>query len=47
MEQDSYEYQEYPKWVKPENSEPVIVRDADEEAKVMNVPKRRGRPPKE
>lgn len=31
----SYAFQEYPKWVTPEDGKPLIVQDAEEEARVL------------
>lgn len=31
-------FQEFPKWLYPENGEPVLVQDAEEEAAVMGAP---------
>jgi hypothetical protein len=31
-------YQEYPKWLYPENGAPVLVQDAEEEAALSGTP---------
>ena len=45
---EPYVFQEFPKWVTPDDSEPVLVHSAEEEAAVMGTVEkpRRGRPPK-
>lgn len=54
----TYEFQEYPKWVKTPDGRELIVQNQDEELaflqaekqkdqnEVADAPKRRGRPPK-
>ncbi len=37
MEFPDYEFREYPKWVRPEGGDAVLVQSADEEAELMDT----------